>query len=290
MKLTVATCQFPVAADIRKNLAFILRQMKSARRRGAQVAHFSEACLSGYAGYDLDSFAGFDWDLLTRSTGQVMALAKQLRLWVILGSTHRLTGRHKPHNSLYIISDRGQIVERYDKMFCTGDRSGNTGDLKYYTPGNHFCIFSIKGLRCAVQLCHDFRYDELCREHRRLGVDLIFYSYYNARQNATQLRRYNIWRVIVPATMQTYAANNHFWISAANSSGPVSSWAGFFVRPDGIITGRLKLNRPGVLISQIDTVRKFYDPSGPWRDRAIRSVYHSGRLVRDPRSQQRKSL
>ena len=60
MKLTVATCQFPVTADIRRrNLAFIVRQMKMAKRRGAQVVHFSEACLSGYAGVQFESFAGF---------------------------------------------------------------------------------------------------------------------------------------------------------------------------------------------------------------------------------------
>jgi len=290
MKLTVATCQFPVDADIRKNLTFISRQMRMAKRRGAQVVHFSEACLSGYAGVSFDSFTGFDWDLLVRSTHQIRALAKELRLWVILGSAHRLTGRHKPHNCLYIINDLGRIVDRYDKRFCTGERSGRTADLKHYTPGNHFCTFSIHGLRCAAQICHDFRYDELCRKHLQLGVDLLFYSYHNARQNPADLRRYNIWRVIVPATMQTYAANNYFWISANNSSQPASAWSSFFVRPDGIITGRLKLNKPGVLISQLDTARNFYDPSEPWRKRAIRGIYHSGRLLRDPRSKPRTSL
>lgn len=290
MKLTVATCQFPVDSDIRNNLAFISRQMKSAKKNGAKVAHFSEACLSGYAGIEFDSFAGFDWDLLTQSTRKIMALAKELRLWVILGSAHRLSGKHKPYNCLYIINDRGELVDRYDKMFCTGEPSGRTGDLKHYTPGNHICVFDIKGLRCAAQICHDFRYDELCREHRRLGADLLFYSYHNARQNPTHLRRYNIWRVVVPATMQTYAANNHFWISANNSSQPASAWASFFVRPDGIITGQLKLNRPGVLITQVDTTRESYDASASWRNRAIRGVLHSGRLVQDPRSRRRKSL
>ena len=290
MKLTVATCQFPVSADIHRNLTFILRQMRTAKRRGAQVAHFSESSLSGYAGVDFSSFAGFDWDLLTQSTRQVMALAKELRLWVILGSAHRLTGRHKPHNSLYIINDRGRIVDRYDKMFCAGDRAGKTGDLKYYSPGSHFCIFNISGLRCGAQLCHDFRYDELYRRYRRYGVQFMFHSYYNAHQSAAKLRKYNIWGLIVPATMQAYAANNYFWISANNSSQPVSSWGSFFVRPDGMITGRLKVNQPGILISRVDTSQQFYDASECWRDRAIRGVYHSGRLFRDRRSKHRTSL
>ena len=290
MKLTVATCQFPVSADIHRNLAYVLRQMRIAWKRGARIAHFSEACLSGYAGSEFNSFKRFDWDLLLQSTRQVMALAGQLRLWVILGSAHRLTGRHKPHNSLYIINDRGRIVDRYDKMFCTGDRSGRTGDLAHYTPGSHFCVFTVGGFRCGALICHDFRYDELCRAYRKRGVQLMFYSYYNARRSPHELRKYNIWGLIVPPTMQTYAANNHLWISANNSSQPDSCWPSFFVRPDGLITARLKRNRPGVLINTLDTDEDFYDASAPWRNRAIRGIYHSGRLVRDRRSQDRTSL
>ena len=50
MKLVVATCQFPVGADARRNLGYVRRQMRTARERGAHVAHFCEGSLSGYAG------------------------------------------------------------------------------------------------------------------------------------------------------------------------------------------------------------------------------------------------
>ena len=290
MKLTVATCQFPVTADISRNLAFVLRQMKMAKRCDAKVVHFSESCLSGYAGVEFDSFAGFDWNLLVQSTHQVMALAKDLRLWVILGSAHRLTGKHKPHNSLYIIDDHGRIIDRYDKMFCTGDPSGKDGDLKHYSPGNHFCFFTIAGIRCGALICHDFRYDELYRVYKTRRTQLIFHSYHNAHQSPAKLRKYNIWGVVVPSTMQAYAANNHLWISVNNSSQPASSWPSFFVRRDGMVTGRLTNNRPGVLASTIDTSEKIYDASQHWRDRAIRGVYHSGNLIRDSRSKCRTSV
>ena len=50
----------------------------------------------------------------------VRDLAKKLKLWVVLGSDHRLSAGNKPHNSLYVISPKGEIVDRYDKRFCTG--------------------------------------------------------------------------------------------------------------------------------------------------------------------------
>ncbi len=50
--LRIATCQFPVSADIAANLRYITRQMSLASQRGARVAHFPEGALSGYAGTD----------------------------------------------------------------------------------------------------------------------------------------------------------------------------------------------------------------------------------------------
>ena len=52
MKITVATCQFPTSDDIRANLDHVLGLMRDAKSGGGDVAHFPEACLSGYAGSD----------------------------------------------------------------------------------------------------------------------------------------------------------------------------------------------------------------------------------------------
>ena len=291
VKLNVATCQFPVGGDIKANLAYILEQIKYAKQHNAQVVHFSEGALSGYFGVTSDTCHGFDWDLLVESTRKVMSLAKELELWVILGSSHRLSGDNKPYNSLYIINDSGEIVERYDKMFCTGNVSEDDGDLKFYSPGNHFCVFEIDGVKCGVLICHDFRYIELYRVYYKRGVRLMFHSYHNAAFTTEKLKEFdNIWAKLVPATMQTYAAGNHMWISANNSSKPNSSWPSFFVNPEGVITGQLENDKPGVLISTVDTSADFYDASAAWRDRAIEGVYHSGTLVEDERSDCRTSL
>jgi len=305
MKLTIATTQFPSTSDLRKNLQYVLRQMKQAHQRGADVVHFHEQCLSGYAGVDFKAFdKKYDWDFLDEAHHTVLAEAKRLKLWTILGSAHRLTGKHKPHNSLYIINAAGKIVDRYDKVFCTGNKRGNGGDLDHYTPNNYLAVFTIKGVRCGTLICHDFRYPELYREYQRKGVRLMFHSYHNAATGPAEWRRskatvgkyarYNcaetIHGAIVPPTMQAYAANNHMWISANNSSTAESRWPAFFVRPDGMITGRLTRNRAGVLISTVDTKQPYYDASREWRDRAMVGTYHSGKLVKDKRSANRTAF
>ena len=96
--------------------------------------------------------------------------------------------------------------------------------------------------------------------------------------------------ITMPAAMTAEAAVNHVWISCANSSAGESCWGAFFVRADGVTTGRLPRDKAGVLISTLDTEAPLYDSTEHWRGRAMDGVLHSGTLVRDPRSEQRTQL
>ena len=305
MRLTVATCQFPTTADIRQNRDHILQQMSAAGARAAHVAHFPEACLSGYAGADLTTLDGLDWPLLRAATLDILAHARDLSLWVVLGSTHPLTPPRKPHNSLYIIDSRGQLLDRYDKRFCAGDPSAQTGDLAHYSPGDQFAVFDIEGIRCGALICHDYRYPELYREYKRRGVQLMFHSYhaahidparYRAMQDAVGPHHHplnpgtTIPAITMPATMHAYAAHNYMWISCPNSSAPESCWPSFFVRPDGTLTGRLALHATDILLSTVDTDEPLYDSTVAWRLRAITGTLHSGTLAPDPRTDDRTGL
>lgn len=291
MNLKVATCQFPIDADPARNLRFIRRLMREAKRRGAHVVHFAETALCGYAGVELPMLEGYPWDRLHDAMREVRALARELRLWVVLGSMHRLSGRRKPHNCAYVIDARGRIVDRYDKLFCTGDPSGRRSDLRHYTPGDHFVTFALRGFRCGVLICHDFRYPEVYREYRRRGADVIFHSYHNGHFDAAKARdKGRRLSEVVPATMQAYASINHQWISATNTSRRHSAWGAFAVQPDGMIAGRLPSGRSAVLLTQFDDVARYEDASRSWRDRALRGMLHSGRLVRDARSRARRAL
>lgn len=304
MKLVIATCQFSISADIEKNYRYISSQMRKAKSQGADVAHFPECALSGYAGPDFKTYKGFDWDKLEKYTRKILDLAHQMKIWVILGSTHKLTGNHKPHNSLYIINEKGKIVDRYDKRFCAGNKAENKGDLKHYSSGDHFSVFKIKGVACGTLICHDYRYPELYREYKKKGVQLMFHSYHAGGVSPKKFKEIQkpigkfakisggstFPEITMPATMKSYAANNYVWISCPNSSRPKSCWPSFFVRPDGVIIGKLRRNVAGILISKIDTNKKWYDSTIAWRDRSIKGVYHSGNLVKDKRSKERNKL
>jgi len=276
-KVEVATCQFPVSADVESNADRIRRQMDEAYRAGADVVHFPECALSGYAGVDHESLQGFDWELQRREMESILALAEKRKLWVVLGAAHRLARAPKPHNSLYVISPRGEVVDRYDKRFCTG------GDLRHYSPGDHFVTFEINGVRCGTLICYDIRFPELYRQYHKLGARVIFHSFYNARQ-----KEGSIHPKIMPPTAQARAATNGMFLSVTNSSAP-RSWASLFITPDGLIRRRLGLDTPGVMVELVDTTRGYYDASRPYRLDSINGKLNSGETVDDPRSTDRTS-
>lgn len=236
---------------------------------------------------------------------RVLDLAGRLKIWVILDSTHRLTPPHKPHNSLCIIDDHGPLVDRYDKRFCSGDPDGQTGDLAHYSPGNHFSLFSIRGIQCGTLICYDYRFPELYRKYKQEGAEVMFHSFHAAHATGERVREHEEYlgtkhirlsggstlpAITMPASMKAAAASNHVWISCSNSLARLSSWPSFFVRADGVITGHLRLHTASVLISAVDTKADLYEPASAWRKRAMSGILHSGTLVRDKRSEERTHL
>lgn len=265
-QITIAISQFPATGRIDQNLDWIYRAIAQAADRAADILHLPEACLTGYPGVDLTELSSLDWDRLRVATEQIIAHAAARRIWVLLGSAHRLLHTDKPHNCVYIIGPDGSLRGRYDKRFCMPQ------ELKHYTPGNHFELFEINGVLCSVLICFDLRFPELYRELYRMGVRCVFQSCYNARQKGPSIHNH-----IMLQTLQAHAACNRFWISVCNSCGYYSPYPCCLIQPDGMIIERLAMNRPGLLVKGIDINQQFYDPMAGVRELAI-----EGRLSNGP--------
>ena len=278
--LKIATCQFAVGASVKRNSRAICELLRKAKKAKADIVHFSECALSGYVGTDFPNFDGYDWELLKAETQKIMSLAAELDLWVVLGSTHKLTEPNKPHNSLYLINPKGKVVDRYDKRFCT------PGDLRRLTPGDMFVYFTINGVKCSLLICFDLRFPELYRALYKKGVNCIFQSFYNARQTGPSVHTH-----IMRQTMQCRAATNFFWISMANSSGYYAPYPSCFIQPDGKIVRQLRANRSGLMVNKVDLGRKFYDPMAKFRNLAVAGkLSNQSKKINDPRSINRRIL
>jgi hypothetical protein len=92
-------------------------------------------------------------------------------------------------------------------------------------------------------------------------------------------------------TMQAHAATNYFWVNMANSCAYYSPYPSCFIQPDGRIVKQLRLNKPGVMVNEVDTYAEFYDASAEFRQMAMdgKLTNGAGRLD-DPRSIDVKNL
>jgi len=139
------------------------------------------------------------------------------------------------------------------------------------------------------------------REYRRQGAQLIFHSFHAGHAPAERIgaigqaigpefasvnrgATHTYPGITMPAAMTAAAACNYVWISCPNSAARQSLWPAFAVRADGVTVGRLRRNRPGVLLTAVDTEQELYDSTAAWRDRALAGRLHSGTLVNDARS------
>jgi len=236
-KLRVASCQFAVSEDIARNAEHIRGYMEKASAAGAEILHTCEASLSGYAGSDFQSFRGYEWGLLRKETSRLRGLAKELGIWLVLGSAHFLDRKTKPTNCLYLIDPSGAILDRYDKCMCT------KGDQKHYSAGRRLVTWSLKGVTIGLAICYDICYPQLYAAYREKGAKLMLHSFYNARGKGR-----NCLDVLTVRQVPTRCADNLMWAVANNSSHSYSHWASFVARPDATIARQLKMNQAGMLI------------------------------------------
>lgn len=282
-KLKVATCQFPVSGDIQGNADYIKRFIREAALNKADIVHFSEAALSGYPPKDVPSFQNLDWAKLRDETNQIMSLARELGIWVVLGSAHYISEEEKPLNCLYIISDQGRIVGRYDKSMLTG------GDLKFYTPGNHIEVHELKGFKLGFLICYDSCFPEMYNIYRHKGVQIMFHSFYNAHHEGK-----TILDEIIPAEIRVRASDNMMWVIASNSSGYYSSWPTCIARPDGSLES-LERGVPGILYREFpddDRTKQFrsWTHNNKIKKLPEDEIYHNGTPSKHPRALDECSL
>ncbi len=263
--IRIATAQFPVSARVESNLRYLLRQIEEASGAGADIVHFPETSLGGYAGGDFHTWDNYDWGALEGAEERVIAKARNLAIGVVYG-TNRLRSDERVENCLVAVSSDGTVVARYAKRFCT------TTDVRFYRPGREFATFDLHGMRCGLLICYDVRFPELFREYKKLGTQILFHSFYNARSSGR-----NIHTTIMRPTLQASAASNYLYISASNASGHYQSWPSVFILPDGTIASSAIQHRSSIIVTTVDPEATFYDASGPFRERAM-----SGKLFSEP--------
>jgi predicted amidohydrolase len=116
---------------------------------------------------------------------------------------------------LYVISDKGTVVGRYDKRLIS-----HAEETSWYTPGSEPLIFEVDGFRFGCALCIEIHFPELFIEYGRMGVDAVLFSAYAEDP---------IFQVIA----QAHAAMNNVWLSFSTPAACRSKLPSRLIGPDG---------------------------------------------------------
>ncbi|MFF2012673.1 carbon-nitrogen hydrolase family protein [Streptomyces sp. NPDC058195] len=286
----LAVAQTPVREDpqdagaLRASGREVRSLMREAGARGARIVHFPEGALCFPGKYVMsadgpDTAGPADWDrcqwpVLRSELAAIARLARELRLWTVIPSVHRLTGPNRPHNSLYVISDRGTVVTRYDERLLSRTK------LSYlYAPGISPVTFDVDGVRFGCLLGMEIHYPELFAQYETLDADCVLLS-------TTGVSPGN-----AAAQAQGHAAANGYWVSLSVPTQHSATAPSGIVAPGGDWLARCPVDgSPSVTVAHLDDSSAFAAASvayaRPWR-RESRAGIHTGHRVTDPRSQDR---
>lgn len=183
MSLRVAIAQtevspeVPTAGVVAAARDRILAQIGQAAELGARIACFPEGTLTYPSKRAMSRLAPelgeadwsrADWAAIAGAVDAIRQEAARRRIWVVVGAPHELSAGHRPHNSLYVISDAGDIVSRYDKRFLSTNEAAFL-----YTPGSAPVIVDVDGVRIGFALCLEVLFPEVFVEYAELGADLV---------------------------------------------------------------------------------------------------------------------
>ncbi|HET6295076.1 MAG TPA: carbon-nitrogen hydrolase family protein [Kribbella sp.] len=273
--------QDPSEAEIRANGKHVRELMRQAHDQGARLILFPEGALSGYPSKHLMSRTSpeagpadwdkADWLVLRAELDETIALAGELELWTVIGSIHRLTGSNRPHNSVYVISAAGELVDRYDKRLLSFTEISHL-----YTPGTAPVVFDVEGYRFGCAVCIEVNYPELFLEYERLGVDCVLFSSYSEDP-------------MFGVLAQGHAAGNSYWLAFSVPAQYSPSVPAGVIAPNGEWVARGSTDGlPDVVLFDLDPSAPDAEEAvtyrRPWRLKARSGLYNE-HFVTDPRSQ-----
>lgn len=107
---------------------------------------------------------------------QLRALARELGLWLHVGSLAVKVDASKVANRSYLIAPDGEIVARYDKLHLFDvDLAGGESyrESRTFQPGNTAVLADLPWGRLGLSICYDLRFPALYRALATAGAEFI---------------------------------------------------------------------------------------------------------------------
>lgn len=179
------------------------------------------------------------------------ALAKELHVWLDIGSALVRRQDGKAANRQLLIAPDGEVAAWYDKlhMFDVDLPTGETArESAVYEPGERAVVVDAAGARLGLTICYDMRFPALYRALALAGANVITLPAAFTRPTGEAH-----WETLIRAR----AIETGSYILAAAQGGFHEDGRGTWgrstiVAPWGEIVGKLDHDEPGVLVADLD--------------------------------------
>jgi predicted amidohydrolase len=178
-------------------------------------------------------------------------LAKELSIFLHVGSTAILRSDGKLANRAFLFGPDGAVLATYDKihMFDVDlDNGESWRESASYEPGTEAVVTEAAGAKLGFAVCYDLRFPQLFRTEALAGADLLTVPAAFTRQTGEAH-----WHVLLRAR----AIENGAYVVAAaqgglHEDGRETYGHSLIVDPWGRILAEAAHDEPGVIVAEID--------------------------------------
>jgi predicted amidohydrolase len=238
------------AALLRESGVEIRRLMQQAADAGARLVHFTEGAIcfpsksvmSELGPHEIgpSDWRKAQWTVLQEELDRIAALSGELRIWTVMPSVHQLPAPSRPYNSMYVVSDGGKVVARYDERMLS-----TTKITWMYTQGKEPVTFEVDGYRFGLALGLDVLFPELFTEFDRLDVDAVLVSYATSGSSRNET---------VPTQACGCAVANTYWISLAVPANSAAGVESGVIDPHGNWVVQCPDSMPAIAVTDLHRV------------------------------------
>lgn len=245
-----AAVQMRSGKDPERNAADMEKLVREAAGKGATYIQTPE--MTGAMVRDKDArqaiFTTQDKDVTALAARR---LAKELGVFLHVGSTGILRTDGKIANRALLFSPRGETVATYDKihMFDVDlDNGESWRESAAYEPGMQAVVADIGGAKFGFAVCYDLRFPQLFRAEALSGAQVLTVPAAFTRQTGQAH-----WHVLLRARA---IENGAFVVAAAqgglHEDGRETYGHSLIIDPWGTVLAEAAHDEPGVIVAEID--------------------------------------
>jgi len=261
-RVSIGLVQLRCTADVDRNLAQAIEQIRVAASSGAQIICLPELFRSLYFCQREDHACFKLAESIPGPTTEVVSkLAKELGV-VIIASLFEKRAEGLYHNTAVVIDADGALLGKYRKMHIPDDPFYY--EKFYFTPGDlGFQVFPSRYSKLGVLVCWDQWYPEAARLTALRGAEILFYptaiGWHPAEKAEYGRRQHQSWELI----QRSHAVANGCYVVSVNRTGHepdpggtgdgIEFWGQSFVSdPSGDVIWRGPVEQPATQVVSVD--------------------------------------